>query len=196
MLFEYLSKLLHKLSETVDTNAVYDFIYILYFICVSSLCHVVIVLLKVHKPGTRLKVGFRTSLPNGYLPTLNLTGQYFINKIVKFYVAYKYFYICLTLEKKRISQWFWKYFIWYMLYTWKLNICLSIQPYQALMLWSYHTHQFNLSWQFYFNLIIWHLCLSIASKDDYLEDKLNLNIFALFWFVAKNKGLLLNFSLA
>lgn len=161
-----------------------------------------IALLRVHKPGTRLKVGFRTSLPNGYLPTLNLTGQYFINKIVKFYVAYKYLCICLTHKNTRkkenksvILEIFYLIYM-YKLYTWKLNICLSIQSYQAIMLWSYHTHQFNLSWQFYFNLIVWLLCLSIASKDDSLEDKLNLNIFGLFWFVAKNKGLLLNFSLA
>lgn len=158
-----------------------------------------IALLRVHKPGTRLKVGFRTSLPNGYLPTLNLTGQYFINKIVKFYVAYN---ICLTHKNTRkkenksvILEIFYLIYM-YKLYTWKLNICLSIQSYQAIMLRSYHTHQFNLSWQFYFNLIIWLLCLSIASKDDSLEDKLNRNIFGLFWFVAKNKGLLLNFSLA
>lgn len=65
---------------------------------------IVIALLRVHKPGTRLKVGFRTSLPNGYLPTLNLTGQYFINKIVKFYVAYKYLCICLTHKNTRKKE--------------------------------------------------------------------------------------------
>lgn len=40
--------------------------------------------------------------------------------------------------------------------------------------------------------------MPIASIDDYLEDKMNLNIFVLFWFDAKkkNEDLLLNFSFA
>lgn len=100
-------------------------------------------------------------------------------------------------NKSMILEIFYLRYNIYVLYTWKFNICLCIHYYQALMLWSYHTHQFILSCQFYFNLINWHLCLPIASKDDYLED--DLDSFVLFWFDAKkkkNEDLLLNFSLA
>lgn len=90
-------------------------------------------------------------------------------------------------NKSMILEIFYLRYNLYVLYTWKFNISLSIHSYQALMLWSYHTHQFILSCQFYFNLINWHLCLPIASKDDYLEDKMNLDSFVLFWFDAKKK---------
>lgn len=74
----------------------------------------------------------------------------------------------------------------YVLYTWKFNIWLSIHSYQALMLYMVISYTLIYSLlTIFFNLIIWHLCLPIASKDDYLEDKMNLNIFVLFWFDAK-----------